>query len=115
MNRLCRGPAGQPGTRGYASPEHMHSYSGAPTAASDVFAVGNLMYAALTGQLPIPYEGNDTAYARRLTTVDVVDIGEHRPDLNEDQLAVVRRALHKQPARRYRDGLRLASALESIA
>lgn len=57
--------AGQPGTPGFLSPEHLKAYSGVPMPASDVFGVGILMYAALTGELPIPYDGNDTDYARR--------------------------------------------------
>lgn len=107
--------AGQPGTRGYASPEHLNSYSGAPTAASDVFAVGILMYAALAQVLPIDYTGDDADYARRLMRVEVLDIATHRPDLTVDQAAVVRRCLHPQPARRFLNGGAIAAALEALA
>lgn len=107
--------AGQPGTPGHASPEHLHSYSGAPTAASDVFAVGILMYAALAGRLPIPHEGDDSDYARRLLTVEVDDLASLRPDLEAESVAVVRRCLHPQSARRYLNGARLASALEATS
>ena len=106
--------AGQPGTPGYASPEHLHSYSGAPTAASDVFSVGILMFAALTAQLPIPHKGDDADYARRLLEVRAPDIQTLRPDLTADQLSLVRRCLHPQPARRYLNGERLATALEGL-
>jgi eukaryotic-like serine/threonine-protein kinase len=107
--------AGQPGTPGYASPEHLHSYSGAPTAASDVFAVGILMFAALTGTLPIPYYGDDADYARRLLAVQVQDVTAFRSDLEAEQVALVRRCLHRQPARRYLNGTKLAEALEALA
>jgi serine/threonine protein kinase len=106
--------AGQPGTPGYASPEHLHSYSGAPTAASDVFATGILMFAALTGELPIPYRGDDADYARRLLAVCVPDIEAVRSGLRGEQYAVVRRCLHPQPARRFLNGTRLAEALEAV-
>jgi len=106
--------AGQPGTRRYASPEHLHSYSGAPTAASDVFAVGILMYAALTGAVPIDYYGDDADYFRRLRDVEFVDVAKIRGDLTPEQYALLRRCLHRQPARRYLNGGRLAEALEEL-
>jgi serine/threonine-protein kinase len=106
--------AGQPGTPGFASPEHLHNFSGAPTAASDVFCVGILMYAALSGILPIPYAGDDAEYALRLINARIVDISEHRPDLSEPQCALIRKCLHPQPARRYLNGNRLAQAIEEL-
>lgn len=105
---------GQPGTFGYVSPEHLNSYSGGPTPASDVFGVGNLMYAALTGELAIPYNGNDVDYIRRLATVQIVDIGTRRPDLIEPQTAFIHRCLHPQPARRFRNGIKLVESLEAL-
>ncbi|MGY2004326.1 protein kinase domain-containing protein [Blastococcus sp. SYSU DS1024] len=107
--------AGQPGTPGFASPEHLHSYSGAPTAASDIFATGILMFAALTGRLPIPYQGDDAEYARRLLAVQIPDLKELRPDLTQEQYDLVLRCLHRQPARRYLNGSRLAEAIEALA
>ncbi len=107
--------AGQPGTPGFASPEHLHPYSGAPTAASDVFCTGILMYAALTGQLPIPYRGDDADYARRLLAVQVVPVSSVRGDLTGPQAQLVMRCLHRQPARRYLNGNKLAAAIEEMA
>lgn len=107
--------AGQPGTPGFASPEHLHSFSGAPTAASDVFCVGILMYTALSGELPIPFKGDDADYAVRLINTRIVDIAEHRPDLSDQQSAFIRKCLHPQPARRYLNGNRLAQAIEELS
>lgn len=106
--------AGQPGTYGYASPEHLHSYSGAPTAASDVFATGILMYAALAARLPIPYKDDEADYARRLLAVEAPDLADLRPGLTAEQYGVVQRCLHRQPARRYLNGTKLAEALEAL-
>ena len=103
--------AGQPGTPGFLSPEHLNAYSGGPMPASDVFGVGILMYAAPAGEWPIPYNGDDADYVRRLEKVEMVDIGAKRPDLTADQLVTMRRMLHRQPARRYRNGKKLAEAL----
>lgn len=107
--------AGQPGTPGYASPEHLHSFSGAPTAASDVFSVGILMFAALTGQLPIPHLGDDADYAHRLHGAVIPDLGSLRPDIEPHRRQVVQRCLHPQPARRYLNGFGLAAALKGTA
>ncbi len=103
--------AGQPGTPGFLSPEHLNAYSGVPMPSSDVFGVGILMYAALTGELPVPYNGDDADYLRRLGRVDIVDLSIKRPDLSSLELAVMRRMLHPQPARRFLNGRRLADAL----
>jgi len=107
--------AGQPGTPGFLSPEHLQGYSGSPTPASDVFAVGVLMYAALTGELPIPYLGDDADYIQRLSRAEYVDLQVRRPDLSGGHCALVTRCLHRQPARRYHNGSRLVQALEALA
>lgn len=106
--------AGQPGTPGFLSPEHLNAYSGVPMPASDVFGVGILMYAALTNELPIPYNGDDANYVRRLEKVEIIDISMKRPDLTADQVAVIRRMLHPQPARRFLNGRKLADTLEPL-
>lgn len=107
--------AGQPGTPGFASPEHLHPHSGAPTAASDVFCTGILMYAALTGDLPIPWRGDEADYVRRLLAVQITPVGSIRGDLSQPQAQLVMRCLHRQPARRYLNGNRLAAAIEELA
>jgi eukaryotic-like serine/threonine-protein kinase len=104
---------GQPGTPGYVSPEHLNGYSGAPTPASDVFCVGILMFVALTGQLPIPYTGDLGDYVNRLTSVTTLDLAGLRPELDAAVIELVNRCLHPQPARRYRNGRRLADALSA--
>lgn len=102
---------GQPGTLGYVSPEHLNGYSGAPTPASDVFCVGILMFVTLTGQLPIPYTGDLGDYVNRLTSVTTLDLPTLRSDLDPAVIDLVRRCLHPQSARRYRNGTGLAEAL----
>lgn len=104
--------AGQPGTYGYLSPEHLNSYSGGPMQASDVFQVGNLMYRALTGALPIPYTGDELDYFDRLRRVQIAPLAIVRSDLTPGQVAVVTRALHPQPARRFLSAAALRDALD---
>jgi serine/threonine-protein kinase len=106
---------GQPGTPGFYSPEHLQSYSGAPTASSDVFCVGILLFAALTGSLPIPVGMDPADYLARLSRVEVLDIDGLRPGLPDDVKRLLRLLLHPQPARRPRNGAKLVEEIEVIA
>jgi len=105
---------GQPGTLGFFTPEHLQAYSGSPTAASDIFGVGILMFLALTTQFPIPHLGDDAEYFRRVGEGDTLDLATIRPELSDAQVAVVKRALHPQSARRYRNAEKLVSALDAV-
>lgn len=105
--------AGQPGTRGYLTPEHLNSYSGGPMQMSDVFQVGILMYTALSGVSPYPWTGDDNEYMTRLRAGAMTPLGTHRPDLSPEQIELVHRALHGQPARRFRNAAALRAALEA--
>lgn len=104
--------AGQPGTPGYLSPEHLNSYSGGPTPMSDVFQVGILLYTALSGVSPYPWTGDEYEYISRLKTGTMKPLEEYRSDLSMEQVEVVGRALHPQPARRFRGAAGLRDALE---
>ncbi|WP_159795130.1 serine/threonine-protein kinase [Puerhibacterium puerhi] len=103
--------AGQPGTPGYLTPEHLNSYSGGPMPMSDIFQVGILMYTALTGTSPYPYHGNDLEYFDRLRSGSLQPLATLRPDLTQEQASLVMRTLHPQPARRYLNGAALRDAL----
>lgn len=104
---------GQPGTRGFMTPEHVQAYTG-PTPASDVYAIGNLMYAAATGTLPFPYAGDDGEYIARLTLGRFTPVADLRPDLSPELVEIIQRALHPHPARRYRNGDQLQSRIGGI-
>lgn len=105
--------SGQPGTPGYLTPEHLNSYSGGPMQMSDVFQVGILMYTALSAVSPYPWRGDDYEYISRLKNGAMKPIEEHRPDLTPEQIEVLRRVLHPQPARRFRNAAALRDALEA--
>jgi serine/threonine protein kinase len=106
--------AGQPGTPGFMTPEHLQAYSG-PTPASDVYALGALMYCAATGSLPIPWLGDDADYIARLADGRYAPIEAVRSGFPAELAAVIHRALHPHPVRRYRNGDRLREAVESAA
>lgn len=105
---------GQPGTPGFMTPEHLQAFSGAPTPASDVFGCGALVYFAATGMPPVPYKGDDAEYMQRLRVAQHAPLASLRPDLPADLVAVVERALHPQPARRFRNGAALADAVGQL-
>lgn len=86
------------GTLQYTAPEYLTGQGG--DARSDLFALAAIAYEMLAGQLPYGLQaarlrpGSD---ARRLRYVPLT---HHRPDLPAWLDAVLRKALHPQPARR---------------
>lgn len=86
------------GTFDYAAPEQLQE--GDVDARADVYALGGVLYQALTGKVPYPRE---TAAATMLAHLDspppsVLSI---LPDASERLGEVVRRAMAKDPAARY--------------
>lgn len=102
-----------PGSPGYMSPEHV-SPAARPTFASDVFALGVLMYEALTGASPIPFTGDVTDYAQRLRDGQASSVGVMRPDLAAGQVDFVDTCLQRQLARRYLDAREALDALMAL-
>lgn len=91
-------PTAIEGTLQYTAPEYLTGQRG--DARSDLFTLAAIAYEMLTGQLPYGLQaarlrpGSD---ARRLRYVPLI---HHRPDLPAWLDAVLRKALHPQPARR---------------
>ena len=97
------------GTAAYLSPEQV---SGRPaTPASDLYAVGCLLYACLTGEPPF---GGTTpvAIAMRHINDPVPPIRDRRPDVPAAFAAVVERALAKEPSRRFSSADEMRVAIE---
>jgi eukaryotic-like serine/threonine-protein kinase len=101
------------GTPHYLSPEAIR---GKPAdARSDVYALGCVLYAALTGQTP--YSG-DTAVAVMMAHLDGVLIWPSKrrgEDLPGDLETLVMRCLERNPAQRYTDAGELEQALLGCA
>jgi len=96
------------GTPAYMSPEQVKGQAAGP--ASDVFALGVVLYEALTGVSP--FAGDDiAAVLYRIVHVDPAPARAHAPDLSPALEAVVARALAKEPEERYATAEAFADAL----
>ena len=88
------------GTVGYMAPEQA---MGRPSARSDVFALGLLIYRILTGHLPEwPFDWPPKGYVNL------------RRKAHPDLIAVIRRTMELKPARRYRDANDLLRAFRAV-
>ena len=101
------------GTPEYMAPEQAEGLSSSIDVRTDVYGLGALLYALLTGEAPIP--GGGRALTAVLADVSLKDpIAPHvrRPEVPRDLSAVVLTALAKSRDRRYPSALLLAEDLE---
>jgi serine/threonine protein kinase len=96
------------GTAAYLSPEQVSGKAATPV--SDVYAVGCLLYACLTGEPPF---GGDTAVvvAMKHLQEPVASLRERRPDVPPQLEAVIMHALAKDPADRFSSAQEMDAAL----
>lgn len=96
------------GTPAYLAPELLDG-SGKADARVDVWSLGIVLYEALTGRRP--FQGATHHALMRSIVDDDVDLPR---DFDDDLATVVRTALEKDPAQRYRDALEFAADLERL-
>jgi len=96
------------GTPAYLAPEQL---GGDPASAlSDLYALGVVLYEALTGRKP--FEGdNAMATARAVASGDHVPLGDVRPDLDPVLVRTVERAMDPDPQARFPSASAMAAAL----
>jgi serine/threonine-protein kinase len=98
------------GTAAYLSPEQVSGENA--TQASDLYAVGCLMYACLVGDPPFG-GGSPVAVAMSHVRDPVPPLRARRPDVSVDLEAVVMHALEKDPLRRFSSAEQMDHALAS--
>src|SRR5439155_26665184 len=99
------------GTVRYVSPEQVQG--GPLDARSDLYAVGVILYEALTGRAPFVAE-TDVAVAMMRLTADPVPPRDIRPSIPRPLEAVVLRAMARIPDERFRSADALRAALERL-
>jgi eukaryotic-like serine/threonine-protein kinase len=96
------------GTPKYLAPEQV---AGArPTPATDLYAVGVVLYEMLAGHPPFD-AGDQIATAIAHRDAPIPDLHRTRPDVPDHVVAAVRRAMAKDPAQRFASAARMAAAL----
>jgi serine/threonine protein kinase len=103
-----RGVAGSPS---YMSPEQVKSEELGP--ATDVYALGAVMYELLTGRRPFK-ASNLAKLLHQIVFATAPPVHSLRVDVPEDLEEIVWRAMHKKPEDRYGNSLELAAALTRV-
>lgn len=100
------------GSPAFMAPEQITS--GAVDVRADLWAVGVCMYLALTGRVPFD-AASLHALMRAITDVTPPPVSSSRHDLDPGLVAIVDRALHKDPAGRFASAAEMSRALEPYA
>jgi WD40 repeat protein/tRNA A-37 threonylcarbamoyl transferase component Bud32 len=99
------------GTPGYMAPEQASGKRALVGPATDIYALGVMLYQLLTGQLP--FRGDSSlAVLRAITSDEPVRPRRLRPRLPRDLEAITLSCLEKEPRRRYPSALALAEDLQ---
>jgi WD40 repeat protein len=99
------------GTPGYMAPEQASGGRALVGPATDIYALGVILYQLLTGQLP--FQGDSTLEVLRAVTSDEpVRPRRLQPRVPRDLEAITLHCLEKEPTRRYPSALALAEDLE---
>jgi eukaryotic-like serine/threonine-protein kinase len=100
------------GTAPFMAPEQVSGWWGAVGPHTDVYGLGAVLYALLTGRAPFMGRTTADVLAQVVSAIRVVAPGEHRPDLPAAVGDVCLRSLAKHPGERYASVGELRRALE---
>ncbi len=98
------------GSPNYMPPEQATGKRGTPSRRSDVYALGAILYHALTGRPPFVSEGLAET-VQQVLNVEPVSPGVLNPSVPGDLETVCLKCLEKEPGKRYATALMLAEEL----
>ncbi len=101
------------GTFRYAAPEQVSGDPDAVDTRTDVYALGVLLYEALTGQRVYELKGSIAQIVGAITEATPTSPSALNPRLDDELDAIVLKALAKEPARRYQSAEALADDLRA--
>jgi serine/threonine protein kinase len=102
-----------PGTPAYMAPEQLGREGGAICAATDVWALGVVLYELLTGQRPFAGQKRDELF-EQIRHGSPQPLREAAPKLDRRLPRIVLHCLEKDPRRRYSSAAALADALATL-
>jgi serine/threonine protein kinase len=100
------------GTLYYSPPEQLDSLANVDFR-GDIYSLGMTMYEALTGKIPFADTASDFRIRQAIVEGNIPSPAKLRPDLPDDIVRLVMKAIHKDPAKRYRSAAAMAEALEN--
>lgn len=102
------------GTLLWGSPEQVRGDSSMVTKASDVYALGNMLYYLLVGESPYRNPIGRFELQRQIMEVEPVRPSTRRSGISGDLEAILLNCLEKNPGRRYRDAEALAGDIRAL-
>jgi serine/threonine-protein kinase len=99
------------GTPGFMAPEQVSGYWGPISPRTDVYGLGSVLYALLTGRPP--YDGNRIAdvLAKVVSAQTVCPPSQSRPEISDSLNDICQRCLSKSPDARFATARELHDAL----
>lgn len=100
------------GSPGYMAPELARGQSKHATTTADIYSLGAVLYAVITGQAPFRAD-TPVATLQKVISEDVRRPRAHNPEVDRDLEAICLRCLEKRPERRYASADQLVQDLEA--